>query len=788
METSQTSSDALLRFAALVEEMITRETEQEIFGILTEQLPKILPASRASIHLYCFRTKRIQTVGLFENVAGTPAKIDGTWMDSMVDFDQYVAGRRRPSINLTSDAQGNVLYEHLHSRGIVSTMNAPLLVASELMGSINLGSTDTIYTHAELNLLNRVATMTATFMLRSRQLQTINRETDRQRDYSSKLELLNSLSTNLSLVADLPTALEQIARTGEELIDADRVSYCELTEDAKSVVISGLVADSTDAVGITIPIEECGFDSVFSTGEALYRKLESTSQHRGSASLYKSGFRHIWSLPIHSKGRVRAVLNLATKNAGLDIENTNAVVKTLGQLLSMTVERVDAQAEIEKKHQQMEILARTDSLTGLANRLEFENQLTHAIESAQAASSEFYVVYFDIDWFKNINDSMGHTVGDSLLCIVAKRLKARLHKEDLAARIGGDEFLLLIKRNPDTGNLNSYLEKVREELKKPVTLAGQEIGLTLSMGVVIYPEHGTTAVELVKNSDIAMYEAKRSGRDRISFFNNDLSVAIQRKLTLETALKKAVADNQLYMVYQPKYDCQTQTVTGLEALIRWEHPSEGLIGPDIFIPIAEEGQLMPAITEFVLASSLADMGLFRKFNANLKLAVNVSAVEFESQSSLLKRITRAIDASGLSPEVLEIELTETALLRKPQQAQALIESLAEQGFSIALDDFGTGYASLTHLTSLPIDTIKIDRSFVDGLLDDSGKQAVVDGVTTMANRMQAHIVAEGVETEEQLQWLLSNGCRTVQGYLISKPLHRDDMLEFLQQSSFRSAA
>lgn len=777
------SGTALLKFASFVEQIVAHKSSEQLSEILATSLPDLIRLSNARIYLCNTEETDIHTVLLIHNGnIQLPPKQSSSIVTSE-SFQRFSERYQTPFIELSGNCSENPLSSAPDDSTIKSSMQVPLGIGSDLLGAISIDSADFNYRNEDLSLLKQVAALISAFIVRNNEQEKLNKVNNRQQAYTSKLVLLNNLAAELSLVNDLKYALNKVSKAGNHLVDADRLSYVELSTDRQAVVITGLVAASSDEVGSRVPLNDSGLEGTLLRAEIRYCRLGPECSNKSEVRLYESGYRHVWSLPVMSKGKVRAALNVVTKSACQYVEDSTSTLSTLANILGTTLERLDALAETEKKHRQMDMLARTDTLTGLANRYEFESLLSSKIGESGGGNAKFQVAYFDLDWFKNINDTLGHGIGDSVLLHVAKRLRVILREGDIAARIGGDEFLLLISTELDESGFDDYLEQILAELKRPLRLGEQVLNLSISLGVALFPEHGRSASELIKNSDIAMYDAKNAGRDRVSYFDQRLSTAINYKVRLEKDLREAIAAEQLTVVYQPKFDCQNNRICSMEALVRWEHPLEGPVGPDVFIPIAEESNLMNEITAFVLTTSLQDLKHFQAVHNELTLAVNISAVEFTAQSNLLERVSEALRYTHSSPSALEIEITETALIRNPGRAQELLESLSAQGTRIALDDFGTGYASLTYLAQLPIDTIKIDRSFVDGLLEDQGKQAIVDGVATMARRMGVDLVAEGVETKEQLEWLLATGCHIMQGYLISKPLCKEKMIDFLHESN-----
>lgn len=459
-----------------------------------------------------------------------------------------------------------------------------------------------------------------------------------------------------------------------------------------------------------------------------------------------------------------------------------SVLNTLVRLANSTLERIRAQLETLKQ-------AKTDPLTGLYNRKEFNERLGLAISKA-SGDTDVCILFLDLDLFKNINDTMGHAVGDQLLLEVSSRLQNLLTKNDTIARIGGDEFVVLLEGMSARGAVEPIAEQLIETVGRPYFICSHEANVGVSIGICKYPDNGTTAEELIKNADIAMYKAKESGRNRFYGFTQELSNEISYRALLQKELVKALKNDQLSLVYQPQFDTNAMQVDCVEVLLRWHHETLGSIPPDVFIPLAENCGIICSVTDWVLKHALSDMIHWQKRHPDVKLAVNVSALEFSPQFDLLARLSNAINSAGVHASDLEIELTETAFLKHPEHATIIAHQLSDAGVSISLDDFGTGYASLTYLVQLPINRIKIDRSFVDGVESDVKKQAVIKGILAIADGLNLQCLGEGVETVEQLRWLQNAGCNGAQGYLLSKPViaeKLDDVLDDVKHWNISAA-
>jgi diguanylate cyclase (GGDEF)-like protein len=437
-------------------------------------------------------------------------------------------------------------------------------------------------------------------------------------------------------------------------------------------------------------------------------------------------------------------------------------------------------------------LAYHDPLTGLLNRHSFKEHLTQALAQAQRNERFVATLFLDIDRFKRINDTLGYNIGDLLLQGVADRIQECVRKSDKTARnvdngnstsisrLGGDEFTVLLPEIKTVQDTAKVAQRILETLSRPQVIAGHEIFVTGSMGITVYPLDGEDADTLLKNADAAMYNAKEQGRNTFQFYSESMNASSVKRLTLENSLRKALDRGEFQLHFQPQVDIRTGRITGTEALLRWKHPEIGLVSPGEFIPLAEETGLIVPIGEWVLSASclhnkaLQDMGLPPK-----RVAVNISSLQFRQQS-LIKTITNALKDSGLDPAYLELELTESAIMKNMEESSRLLGELKSMGVRVAIDDFGTGYSSLSYLKRFPLDTLKIDRSFIRDIPGDQDNAAIAAAIIAMAHSLNLEVIAEGVETEKQFAFLSDQGCDEVQGFLFSPALPREEIENYLR--------
>jgi len=436
-------------------------------------------------------------------------------------------------------------------------------------------------------------------------------------------------------------------------------------------------------------------------------------------------------------------------------------------------------SEMKRSQIQLNSLVNHDPLTGLPNRRLINHLFTHALQRAHRNDHQAAVLFIDLDRFKNINDSLGHYSGDQLLLGVSERLRASLRESDIVGRLGGDEFIVLLENLHGKADAAQKAHDILDAIRREFMIDHHEIFVGASIGISMYPHDGQDVESLIKAADLAMYEVKNNGKNHVSFYDAALSRDAVEHFQLETELRQALTKNQLKMFYQAQIDLKTGMIIGAEALIRWLHPTQGMISPAKFIPLAEETGLILSIGEWALTQAVRQAHTWHKQHPEFqKIAINVSGVQI-MKSKFADTVYGILMDSECDPSIIELEITESTLMQHTQHVVDTFNQLKLLGVSIAIDDFGTGYSSLSHLKRLPLDQIKIDRSFVKDLPDDKDDAAITSAIYAMATQLGFSVVAEGVETEEQEKFLQKLGCQTAQGFLYAYPVNADDFLQLL---------
>jgi diguanylate cyclase (GGDEF)-like protein len=432
------------------------------------------------------------------------------------------------------------------------------------------------------------------------------------------------------------------------------------------------------------------------------------------------------------------------------------------------------QANAELQH-----LVLHDTLTLLPNRVLLEDRIQQAVAECKRNATQCAVLFVDLDRFKMLNDSLGHFAGDGVLRAVADRLRSAVRNEDTVSRLGGDEFVILVKRVAQLEDAERVARKAMDALASPIHIGGQELRISSSIGISLYPAHGDNATRLIANADAAMYHVKKSGRCNFALFSPEMGTFFPKRLALETELRAALENNEFELHYQPKVDMRSGRIVGMEALVRWHHPRRGLVMPAEFIPFAEETGLIVPLGRWVLHQACFQNRAWQKRGIrDLGIAVNISGIQFQ-QPNFVETVSYALASSGLAPRFLELEITETVVMQNAAGAIGMLEQLHRMGVALSIDDFGTGYSSLNYLKRFPIHKLKIDQSFIRDISMDSDDAAIVNAIIALAHSLRLRVVAEGVERQEQLNFLRVLGNDEYQGFLHSRPLPAREIEEVL---------
>ncbi|ATU95193.1 histidine kinase (plasmid) [Phyllobacterium zundukense] len=604
---------------------------------------------------------------------------------------------------------------------------------------------------------------------------TVRKNANRLRD--GQTLVLEMIAMN----SPLEDVLDRIVRLIEEQLEGVLGSILLLDSGGchlKHGAAPSLPADYSRAIdGIAIG------PHVGSCGTAAYRRESVVVtdiandplwvDYRELAELH--GLRSCWSTPILShQGDVLGTFAMYSGKVRKPGSLERRLTKKIVRIAAIAIERKQAEDQIS-------FMAHHDALTGLPNRILLKDRLTQAMLRTERHNPWVSVVFVDLDNFKTVNDRLGHTAGDELLKIVASRMVNCVRPIDAVVRLGGDEFVLLLvdlAASPDA--ISIILHKLMAAVTEPIAIEGHEFNITCSMGVATFPQDGSDAETLLKNADAAMYQAKNGGRDSFQFFTPEMNTKAHERFAMQDAIRKGIARSEFYLDYQPQVDLRSGRIFAVEALVRWRHPVLGVLSPAQFISLAEETGLIVPLGDWVLNEACRqnkawqDAGL-----AHLSVSVNVSARQFQ-EKDWPGRVIRALEENGLEAEYLELELTESLLMRNVDQAIATMKELQVLGVHFAIDDFGTGYSSLSALKSLPVSRLKIDQSFVRNLAHDEDDRSIISAVISLGQRLNMLVIAEGVETEDQLAFLRANGCDEAQGYHFSRPIEPKAMADLLK--------
>lgn len=505
--------------------------------------------------------------------------------------------------------------------------------------------------------------------------------------------------------------------------------------------------------------------------EVLLKAPSVLKSERHDTDFYKNLWHELlanehWSGEIWNR-RKDGELFVARQNISLVRDSQGEISQFIGIFTDIT--------EHKQVEERIVHLAHYDALTDLPNRLLFQDRCEHAIDKASRDRSHMAVLFLDLDGFKDINDTLGHPIGDKVLKVIAERLAATTRREDTVARLGGDEFTMVVEELDSPQDAAIIAEKLLESLHDPIMVQDHQFHLTASIGISIYPDDGADTTTLVRNADTAMYRAKEQGRNGYQFYTRELTSSAFERVLLEGQLREALERGEFQLVYQPQIDLPSGAVIGVEALLRWHNPAIGSIPPGRFIPIAERSGLIEPIGAWVLEHACQQLRQWQNNGVPIRrMSVNISGVQLQ-RSEFVKEVERIVGANGINTAHLELEVTESFIMTHSDEAISALTQLRALGITLAVDDFGTGYSSLSYLKSLPIHRIKIDQSFVRDIPEDSNDEAITRAIIALSHNLQLQVIAEGVESAAQHQFLLNEGCDEAQGYYFGRPLPADQI-------------
>ncbi len=601
-----------------------------------------------------------------------------------------------------------------------------------------------------------------------------------QNEFGELADAFNAMSSHIKRQLNTLQTLSEIDQEIVSRLDADhliRLIIARIQQFMPTVFIcvtrlnekdslgeqcSMIVSDKTCMISSRIAISSMEINTIASYGRGQFSDCKKDSNFIHENLLAESGAQYCWILPIFWQGEMCAFLSIGNEEPlqpeGPDWDEIRELANRIGIAISA-----------QEREDQLLVQAQYDNLTGLPNRILLQDRLRQAIEYSDRNNDPFWIAFLDLDRFKFINDTLGHKIGDIFLIEISRRMEQAIRDTDTIARFGGDEFILILQGKMDENLRISVLHRLIEAVSTVVIADGNEIFTTCSVGVLAYPADGSTPDILIRNADIAMYRAKELGRNNLQFFTQAMNEKMTTRLRMETHLRKALELNEFILLYQPKVDIRTRKIVGMEALIRWNSRELGLVSPLNFIPLAEETGLITPIGEWVLKTACAQAVSWQKAGfSKLLMSVNLSARQFR-QKNLFESIASILSESGLDACNLELELTESIIMSEFENSYKILHEIKTLGVSLAIDDFGTGYSSLSYLKNLPVNTLKIDKSFIDEIILHTDEAPIVASIISLAANLKLKVVAEGVETQEQVKYLVSHGCNEIQGYYFSVP-------------------
>jgi diguanylate cyclase (GGDEF)-like protein len=765
--TSSNVSEALSRFTL---DIAQAKSEGTIYAMLAERLPQILSADRCSVALLNESTGEIEIYALSGNEGslsiGTTISFKNSFIgQAIIDKKTY----HHHQFEQCKQEDAKLLLQ----QGIKSCINAPIHFSHKTVGTINVGSyKDDIYGKNSVDLLDLVTSIVSTNLERQRLLEQAQSNIQHYRDYTYQLEELASVSKKLSSATREEDVFSVITDSAKQITSADRVTFTVPIPGKNEFSIKRILSSHENFVSQSnFLITGTSIADVINRGEGRFFPNLDENEYTDHRLLSSMGLKTAWGVPVKVNGEVIGSLNAASASKIEDGSQLLRIMTMLSDIMTATLSRIELQSELAFR-------ASFDELTGLPNK----SQLNRIMQSKVKAfdSPPYTVLFIDLDRFKAVNDTLGHEIGDRILCTVSYRMKRQLGEKDIISRHGGDEFVILLDECMDNQQANCIAENIINTIKAPIHVGPHEIYIGSSIGLTKFPEHSTTPSELIKFADIAMYYAKKSGENKIKWYSKELLKEVGLKQRIDNDLRKALQNNELFLVYQPLF--KDNKVNGVEVLLRWKHLELGYISPDVFCKIAEERGFIHEVTYWVIKNSLAFIKKLHIEYPSIYASINISAKDCLNSENLQQVVLDTLAKNSIPGDKLELEITENIHLQDIEQTKSLFESLKSHGVRLAIDDFGTGYSSLTYLLSLPFDTLKIDRSFVQNIHANRNQKDIVKGIIGVANSLSMSCIAEGIEKIEQQECLVGLGCTRFQGYLLCKPLEEYRLMSFLQNN------
>lgn len=759
--------DEALSLGRFIAEVTSARSEDEIYVTLAQHLNMLLPNDRTSVTLLNEMGDGLDIFAL-QGPAGVMP------VGKTVPLENCIAGEafleQKAQLTLINADTPQVDGRALYAAGLGACMNVALTVRDMSIGTLNCAAENADqYSPHSIELLSLIGRLISTNIERQRLLEQRSEAVVRYRTYAEQLETLNCTAQQVVGTSSERDLLNIIAAAIQEILPAQRASYATYDPDSErfSVIrLSGLKALEGKAI---LPRQNTALSKVWHENRSLYVENLAQSHFAEHIKLTEAGLRSGWSIPVRCADKVISILNVATDQRVSDVKRLTRILETLAAFIGTNIERITAQKQVVYH-------ANYDELTGLPNRQRFRSVLTEMCRHCQ--KTPFALLFIDLDRFKQVNDSLGHKMGDQLLKKVGNRLQTVVRENDLVARLGGDEFVVLLQGTEISDTAKHTAQRIITSLSIPFSLGEHRAFIGASIGISLAPEHATLTSDIIKFADIAMYQAKALGRNLYQFYNGQQSAHIAYHHKLQQTLHSAIDNNELELLFQPQLE--GRQVVAMEAVTYWHHPEIGPINQNDVMRAAEDGGAMEAITQWILDQSLLAIKQLREILPDLYVAVSLSADDCQPFEELLITVQQALQKHQLPGDALELEITENTYLHDTDATHRLFRAFKAMGIRLAIDGFGTGFSSLARLYQLPLDTLKIDPSFTQGLDNDDTRRGIVSGIITIANSLDIDCLAEGIESAIQVPQLEQLGCKRFQGDLFCRPISADAFRQHLQ--------